>query len=117
AADRAAGNPADAAAPAQAKNGQTGADAAVPPAAHPAITVRRGQPVADGAAPKKAVQPLSHPIKAIQLNGMPLTKFVDTLSNLTGTSITLDPIALELAGVSPQAIVSLAAQDATLETA
>src|SRR6185295_3017204 len=63
------------------------------------------------------VQPLSHPIKAIQLNGMPLTKFVDTLSNLTGTSITLDPIALELAGVSPQTIVSLDAQDATLETA
>ena len=42
-------------------------------------------------------------------------RFVETLSGVAGTGITLDPIALEQVGISPQATVSVNSQDAPLQ--
>jgi hypothetical protein len=114
--EQAQGKAADPAANAGPVNGQPG-NVPAPPAAPPSISVRRGQPVADGPAPKKPVQPLAFQFKSIQLGGMPLAQLIETLSNISGTSITFDPIALEVAAVSPQTTVSLDEQNATMETA
>jgi hypothetical protein len=113
--EQAQGIAADAAGIAAAGNGQP--NNVAPPAAPPSISVRRGQPLADGPASTKPAQPLAFPFKSIQLGGMPLVQFIETLSNISGTSITLDPVALELAAVSQQTTVSLDAQDTTLEKA
>jgi hypothetical protein len=46
---------------------------------------------------------------------MPLVRFIETMSGVASTGITLDPIALEQVGISPQATVSVNLQDATLK--
>ena len=47
---------------------------------------------------------------------MPLVRFIETMSGVAGTGITLDPLALEQVGISPQATVSVNAQDAPLQS-
>lgn len=108
----AAGDPA---APAQPAPGPpVEQDKGAPPRlATAAIRVRRGPP---GDAPAKTAPPLSASrVRALQVSDMPLVRFVETLSGVAGASVTLDPIALEQVGISPQATVSVNAQDAPLK--
>ena len=84
-----------------------------PHIANSSITARRGQA---GDAPQQAfAQRLAARVKSFQVADMPLVGFVDTLSGIAGTGITLDPIALEQVGISPQATVSVNAEDAPLQ--
>jgi hypothetical protein len=86
---------------------------APPRLANSSITVRRGPP---GDAPAKtAPQLLASRVRAFQVTDIPLVRFVETLSGVAGTGVTLDPIALEQVGISPQATVSVNAQDAPLQ--
>ena len=76
--------------------------------------MRRGLP---GDAPQHAAgQVLAARVKSFQVTDMPLVRFVETMSGVAGTGITLDPIALEQVGISPQATVSANAQDAPLQS-
>jgi hypothetical protein len=115
-AEAAAGNAGagDAAAAAEPPPGVSVAqDKGAPPRlANSSITVRRGPP---GDSPAKtAPQLLASRVRAFQVVDMPLVRFVETLSGVAGTGVTLDPIALEQVGISPQATVSVNAQDAPL---
>lgn len=85
----------------------------LPRVANASIAVRRGPP-ADGA-PRAAGQLLATRVKSLQVTDMPLVRFIETLSGVAGTGITLDPIALEQVGISPQATVSINVQDAPLQ--
>jgi hypothetical protein len=78
------------------------------------VMARRGPP---GDVPQRvASQMLSIRVKALQVTDMPLVRFIDTMSGIAGAGITLDPIALEQVGISPQATVSVSAQDAPLQS-
>jgi hypothetical protein len=89
-------------------------DAGAPPRiANASITVRRGPP--SEAPVKTASQLLASRVRALQVTDMPLVRFVETLSGVAGAGVTLDPIALEQVGISPQATVSVNAQDAPLK--
>lgn len=84
------------------------------PASNQSITVRRGPP--GDAPPPAAAKALATPMKSFQVSEMPLLRFVETLSNISGSGITLDPLALEFVGVSPSKSITVNAQDATLES-
>ena len=78
------------------------------------VMVRRGPP---GDAPQHAAaQALAARVKSLEVTDMPLVRFVDTMSGVAGVGITLDPFALEQVGISPQATVSVNAQDAPLQS-
>ncbi len=85
------------------------------PAANHFVTVRRGQPAGAGSAPVNAGPSLATRIKAVHVTDMPLVRWMETISDIAGAGITLDPVALELAGVSPRTTVTVDARDATLE--
>lgn len=92
---------------------QPAIDAAPLHVASNGVMVRRGPP---GDVPQRvASQVLAVRVKAFQVTEMPLARFIDTASGIAGTGITLDPLALEQAGISPQATVSVNAQDAPLQ--
>lgn len=84
-----------------------------PPGANASVTVRRGPP--SDVAPRAAGQLLATRVKSFQVADMPLARLVETISGLAGTGVTLDPVALELVGISPRTAVSVNVQDATLE--
>jgi hypothetical protein len=84
------------------------------PAANPSITVRRG-PTPVAVTRPHGANPLAIRIKSLQVTEAPLARFVETASELAGVGITLDPLALALAGVSPRAAVTVDAADTALE--
>jgi hypothetical protein len=78
------------------------------------VMVRRGPP---GDVPQRAPsQVLATRVKAFQVTDMPLLRFIETMSVIAGAGITLNPLALEQVGISPQATVSVNAQDAPLQS-
>jgi hypothetical protein len=85
----------------------------LPPAANPTITVRLG-PIADAAQQNDIPVQLALEIESLEFTSMPLARFIETLSELSGLPITLDPAALELAGSSARGEVTVSARDATL---
>ncbi|HVT28499.1 MAG TPA: hypothetical protein VHE81_10845 [Lacipirellulaceae bacterium] len=94
----------------------------LPPAAQPAsqtanrtIMVRRDQPAADRAPLQKLPHQLAIRLSAFQVSEMPIARLVETLSDISGCGITLDPIALEQAGLSPRSTVTVNEQGTTLE--
>jgi hypothetical protein len=119
--------PGDAAAAGAVGNEDAPVDAAADPGKQPAaegaiplraitngVMVRRGPP--GDAAQHLAAQVLALRVKSFQVTDMPLVRFVDTMSGVAGTGITLDPLALEQVGISPQATVSVNAQDEPLRS-
>ncbi|HEX5472630.1 MAG TPA: hypothetical protein VFW73_12130 [Lacipirellulaceae bacterium] len=84
-------------------------------AADRSIMVHRGQPAVDGALPQKSGQQMAIQLNAFHATDMPISKLVASLSDISGTGITLDPIALELVGASPKSSVTVDEQNATLE--
>jgi hypothetical protein len=86
-----------------------------PPALNPTVSVRVGAVPAESMKSRDDVAKLALELDAIQLNDVPLVQFLDTVSEMSGAPITLDPIALELAGVSQRALVSIDSHGAPLE--
>jgi hypothetical protein len=70
----------------------------------------------DESRPLDTAQHLAAQLKTFQVTEMPLARFVETLSDLAGVPITLDPVTLELNGLSPRTPISIDAKDTTLET-
>ena len=85
-----------------------------PPVAVNGVFARRG-PLAE-VSQQTADQALAANVKSLTLTDIPLASFVETMSGLAGTGITLDPLALEQVGISPQATVHVEATDVPLRT-
>ena len=86
-----------------------------PPAADRAVNVRRGPMAGDESRPLDTAQHLAAQLKSFHVTEVPLARFVETLSDLAGVPITLDPVTLELNGLSPRTPITIEAADATLE--
>jgi hypothetical protein len=91
------------------------ADLQPPPAEHRAINVRRGPVASDAPRTLDSATLLAVQIPSLHLAEMPLARFVETLSELSGVPITLDPIALEQNGMSSRIAVSATAANTTLD--
>lgn len=91
------------------------ADLLPPPAVVQPINVRRGPAINNSPRPLDTAQRMAVRVKSLQLAEVPLTRFAETMSELSSVPITLDPATLELNGISPRAAVSVDAADATLE--
>ena len=78
------------------------------------IKSHRG-PVADDPSPVDAAERLAMKVKSLRLAEMPLGRFAEILSSMSGVPITLDPITLELNGISPRDLVSVDVTDTSLE--
>jgi hypothetical protein len=85
----------------------------LPAEGSPTITVRLG-PIADAAQQYDVASQLALKVESLEFTSMPLARFVETLSGLSGLPITLDPSALELAGRSALGEIDVSARDSTL---
>jgi hypothetical protein len=92
---------------------QPAANDVLPRVANSSVSARRG-PAMDGV-PHASAKSLAARVHSLQVTDMPLVRFVETVSGVAGTGITLDPLALELVGISPQATVTVNMQDATVQ--
>jgi hypothetical protein len=88
-------------------------DVLAAPTVNPSISVRLG-PLADGPMRNDVAEQLAFEVDALDVVDMPLVRFIDTLTDLSGAPITLNPVALELSGNSPQGTVSISAKNAAL---
>jgi hypothetical protein len=85
------------------------------PGESPSVTVRLG-PIARGAAnPTQLERQFGLRLETLSSTGMSLEQFVAFVSDLAGVPITIDPLALELAGVSSRATVAAQTGGVTLE--
>ncbi len=91
------------------------ADLLPPPAEHRAINVRRGSAANDSATTLDTAAHLAARVQSLQIAEMPLARFINTVSEMAGVPITLDPVQLELNGISPRAAVTVDAADTTLD--
>jgi hypothetical protein len=85
-----------------------------PPPANRTITVRLG-PVVNDAATVDVATLLEFEVDSLEVADVPLNRFIQMLSNISGVPVTLDPLAFELAGSSPRDKVTVAARDSTLD--
>ena len=92
------------------------ADLLPAPEVQKAVNVKRGPVAGDDVRPLDTAQHLALKLKLFQVTEIPLARFVDTLSDMAGVPITLDPVTLELSGLSPRTPISANAADGTLET-
>lgn len=65
--------------------------------------------------PQRTAEQLATPLDAFAVTDMPLLRFVEMISDLADVAITLDPVELELAGISPRQAVAVDTKDATVE--
>jgi hypothetical protein len=88
-----------------------------PPGAeeNPTITVRRGPPSSEPTQKQAMAARLALPVQSMIVRGVPLVRVLDQISDMAGTSITIDPAALELTGVSPRREVSIDMQGTTID--
>jgi hypothetical protein len=91
------------------------ADILAPPVEHKTINVRRGPIVDDSPPSLEAAARLAAKLPSLQVSDVPLSRFVDTLSQLAGVPITLDPIALEWNGMSPRTLASATATNESID--
>ena len=91
------------------------ADLLPPPAPNQPINVRRGPAAAEDSRPLDTAQHLAMNVKSLQLTETSLARFIETLAEMAGVPITLDPLTLELNGQSPRSTVSVDVADTTLE--
>jgi hypothetical protein len=90
-------------------------DVLLSPAEHQAINVKRGPVLDDASTRQDAATRLAAPIPSLELASMPMSQFIETLSELSGVPITLDPIALEQNGMSPRTVASATATNESLD--
>jgi hypothetical protein len=88
----------------------------LPPKAsiNPTLSVRVGPKPSETGGPK-GISQLALRIDSISLENIPLCALVDMVAEMAGVPVTLDPIELQLAGVSPTQPVSVQAKNKTLE--
>lgn len=88
----------------------------LPPKAsiNPTLSVRVGPKPSETGVPK-GISQLAFRIDSISLENIPVCTLVDMVAEMAGVPITLDPIELQLAGVSPAQPVSVQAEHKTLE--
>ncbi|HEX2474991.1 MAG TPA: hypothetical protein VHK01_09600 [Lacipirellulaceae bacterium] len=89
-------------------------DTLLPPQANPTITVRLG-PIVNNAAARDIATSLKFKVDSLEAADVPLNRFLQTLSDLSGVPVTLDPLAFELAGSSPRDKITVAAHNVTLD--
>ncbi|MEX2306378.1 MAG: hypothetical protein WD738_02225 [Pirellulales bacterium] len=87
-----------------------------PPVRDQTLHARLGPMPSEATRPHKAAEQLGLRVDSFQVSDMPLVRFVGIVSDMAEVPITLDPIALELAGASPLTAVSVRAEDVALET-
>ncbi len=86
-----------------------------PPAREASLHVRRG-PGPTAASQPDSTEQLALRVDSLEVSDMPLVRFVEMVSDMAGVPITLDPAALDEAGVTPLDGVSVQAESATLES-
>jgi hypothetical protein len=96
--------------------GEVEADVLPPPAGDQTLHVRLGPMPSEPPRSNAAGEQLALRVDSLELYDVPLARFIELLSDIGGGPITLDPMALELAGVSPRAAVSIQAKEGTLES-
>jgi hypothetical protein len=85
------------------------------PGENPSVTVRLG-PIARGETnPVQMARQFAMRVESLAATGMSLEQFVAFVSDLAAVPITIDPVALDLAGVSPRAAVAVQTRGVTLE--
>ncbi|MCI0333851.1 MAG: hypothetical protein L0228_11590 [Planctomycetes bacterium] len=94
-------------------------DAVAPPppasAADRSLTVRLG-PMPSGDAPlQRTAEQLGMRLDSLAVTDVRLSRFVELVSELTDVGVTLDPVELELAGISPRQAVSVDVKAVTIE--
>jgi hypothetical protein len=82
--------------------------------ANPSISIRVG-PLTEESMRHNVAEQLAFEVDSLEVTDMPLVRFIDTLNDLSGAPITLDPLAFELSGSSPQGAVTISARTLTLE--
>ncbi len=81
----------------------------------PSVTMRLG-PIARGETnPVQVAQQFALRVESLAATGMSIDRFVAFVSDLAAVPITIDPLALELAGVSPRTAVAVQTSGVTLE--
>jgi hypothetical protein len=94
-------------------------DAAPPAAPAPivdrSLTMRLG-PMPDAVdPPHRTAEQLATQLDSFAVTDMPLSRFVEMMSDLADVAVTLDPVELELAGISPRQAVAVDSKDVTVE--
>jgi hypothetical protein len=79
------------------------------------LTVRLGAMLEGAPRPHGVAEQLSLRVNSFEVAEMPLERFVGTVSDLANLAITVDPVELELAGLSPRQPVTAKVADATVE--
>jgi hypothetical protein len=79
------------------------------------LTMRLG-PMPDGnAPPQRIAEQLGTRVESFAVKDMPLSRFVETISDLADIAVTLDPFELELAGVTLGQKVTIDSKEVTVE--
>jgi hypothetical protein len=84
------------------------------PARDRSLGVRRG-PMPGGGVPRQIAQQLAMRVDSFDVSDVPLSRFVEMLSDMADVPITIDPVALELAGKSPRQQISVSVRGVSLE--
>jgi hypothetical protein len=85
------------------------------PVENASVAVRLGAVVRGGENPLTIARHFSLPVRSLNVRDIRLDRFVTLVSSMSGVPITLDPLALELAGVAPQTAVTVHTNDTALE--
>jgi hypothetical protein len=89
--------------------------AASQPKIDPSLNLQLGPMPARAPRPHGQTAQLSLRVKSFDVAGMPLHEFVRVMAEAAGVPITIDPLALELSGISPHQPVTVKAADSTIE--
>ncbi len=93
-------------------------DSAAPrpaPAADRSLSVRLGPMPSGAAPPHRTAEQLATQLNSLAVTEMQLSRFVELASDVADVAITLDPVELELAGISPRQAVTVDANDIKVE--
>jgi hypothetical protein len=86
-----------------------------PPVQKPTLTVRRGPMPDAAAAPHRLADQLAAPVDSLAVSDMPLARFAQLVTDLTDAPVSLDPMELATAGISPRQLVSADVANTTIE--
>jgi hypothetical protein len=79
------------------------------------LTMRLGPMPNGNAGPHRVAEQLGTHLEAFAVVDMPLSRFVNLVSDMADVAVTLDPFEMELAGVMPRQNVGIDAKDVTVE--
>jgi hypothetical protein len=84
---------------------------------NPTISIRRGPAATDAPVPQNVDAQLALPIQSLSMRAVPLATLIDSLADMSGVPMTIDPTALEIIGLSPRREVTLDVKSVTIEQA